>query len=234
MVQLALRCALSDRAASGQVAVVEGWDWEVPSTKDALAALGALGLTGRVLVVLSNGDELAYKSFRNLAGVHLVLASELNAYDVLCSDWVVFTQGNLPGNSTWGEAPVPAPGTEPTGTGAAGTGAARRATRAGREPEDVGAAGTDAGTTEAVGAAGTDAGTTEAVGAVAPSEVRDAAAEPETVEPETVDPETVDAGEEAAPRASDRAEAVDEDVDVTSAGAATGAAETTEEEEPDE
>jgi large subunit ribosomal protein L4 len=106
MVQLALRGALSDRAASGQVAVVEGWDWEVPSTKDALAALTTLGLTGRVLVVLSREDERAFKSFRNLSGVDLVLVPELNAYDVLCSDWVVFTRATLPGHSTWGEAPA--------------------------------------------------------------------------------------------------------------------------------
>ena len=106
MIQLALRGALSDRAAGGQVAVVESWDWEVPSTKDASAALTTLGLTGRVLVVLAREDERAYKSFRNLAGVDLVLVPELNAYDVLCSDWVVFTRATLPGNSTWGEAPV--------------------------------------------------------------------------------------------------------------------------------
>ena len=106
MIQLALRGALSDRAAGGQVAVVESWDWEVPSTKDASAALTTLGLIGRVLVVLAREDERAYKSFRNLAGVDLVLVPELNAYDVLCSDWVVFTRATLPGNSTWGEAPA--------------------------------------------------------------------------------------------------------------------------------
>jgi large subunit ribosomal protein L4 len=115
MVQLALRGALSDRAASGQVAVVESWDWEVPSTKDAVAALSTLGLEGRVLVVLSGEDERAYKSFRNISGVDIVLAPELNAYDVLCSDWLVFTRATLPGNSSWGEAPAVAsrPATRP-------------------------------------------------------------------------------------------------------------------------
>ena len=63
---------------------------------------------GTVLVVLARDDERAYKSFRNLPGVDLILVAELAAYDVLCSDWVVFTQSTLPGNSTWGEAP-PAP-----------------------------------------------------------------------------------------------------------------------------
>ena len=53
MVQLALKGALSDRAGSGQVAVVEAWNWEVPSTKDAQAALSTLGFTGKALLVLS-------------------------------------------------------------------------------------------------------------------------------------------------------------------------------------
>jgi large subunit ribosomal protein L4 len=88
------------------VAVVDSWDWEVPSTKDAVVALSTLGLTGRVLVVLSREDERAYKSFRNISGIDLVLVPELNAYDVLCSDWVVFTRATLPGDSTWGEAPA--------------------------------------------------------------------------------------------------------------------------------
>jgi large subunit ribosomal protein L4 len=51
-----------------------------------------------VLVVLDRDDENAAKSFRNLPKVHLILPSELNAYDVLCSDWVVFTRSNLPGS----------------------------------------------------------------------------------------------------------------------------------------
>jgi large subunit ribosomal protein L4 len=114
MVQLALRGALSDRAGAGQVAVVESWDWQIPSTKDAQAALRALGLSGRVLVVLSREDELAYKSFRNLPGVDLVLVPELAAYDVLCSDWVVFTRRTLPGQSTWGERPAGAPDAKST------------------------------------------------------------------------------------------------------------------------
>jgi large subunit ribosomal protein L4 len=131
MIQLALRGALSDRAAGGQVAVVESWEWEVPSTKDASAALTTLGLTGRVLVVLAREDERAYKSFRNLVGVDLVLVPELNAYDVLCSDWVVFTRATLPGNSTWGEAPV---------------GAATATTKAGSEATSGGATAEEATT----------------------------------------------------------------------------------------
>ncbi len=98
MVQLALRSALSDRAAEGRVAVVSRWPWETPSTKAAAAALRALELSGRVLLVLSREDQEAYRSFRNLREAQVVLAGELNAYDVLCNDWVVFTSETLPGS----------------------------------------------------------------------------------------------------------------------------------------
>ena len=96
MVQLALRSALSDRAAEGRIVVVDGWSFSAPRTRDAKAALSALNVDGRALVVLGRDDEVAYKSFRNLPEVHVLLASELNAYDVLCSDWVVFTSATLP------------------------------------------------------------------------------------------------------------------------------------------
>lgn len=97
MVALALRSALSDRAAEGRVAVVDSWGITAPRTRDAMAALGALGLTGRILVVVDRDDDAAAKSFRNLPSVRVILPSELNAYDVLCCDWVVFTRDNLPG-----------------------------------------------------------------------------------------------------------------------------------------
>ncbi len=96
MVQLALRSALSDRAASGKVAVVEDWTFEAPKTRDAVAALVALGIEGHVLVVVDSEDEVVSKSFRNLPEVMVLLAGELNAYDVLASDWIVFTTETLP------------------------------------------------------------------------------------------------------------------------------------------
>ncbi|MGH9138350.1 MAG: 50S ribosomal protein L4 [Acidimicrobiales bacterium] len=99
MVRLALRSALSDRAADGRVVVVDGWTFEAPKTKDAVAALGALELEGRLLVVLSEDDDNAWRSFRNLPDVHPILARELNAYDVLVSDYVVFTRETLPSTS---------------------------------------------------------------------------------------------------------------------------------------
>lgn len=107
MVNLALRSALSDRAADGKVLVVDAWGWDAPKTKDAKAALEALGAEGRVLVVLADGDAVAARSFRNLPEVQLIAARELNAYDVLVNDCVVFTQATLP-SSAAAEAAAPA------------------------------------------------------------------------------------------------------------------------------
>ena len=95
MVRLALRSALSDRAAEGRIALVDSWSWSEPRTKSAVAALGALGLEGRVLVVLTGFDLVADRSFANLPEVDTTLVSELSAYDVLRSDWVVFTDETL-------------------------------------------------------------------------------------------------------------------------------------------
>ena len=96
MVQLALRSALSDRFAEERVVVIDRWSFANPRTKDAVAAVTALGLDGRVLVVLSRDDEIAYRCFRNLPDVQILLAGELNAYDILCNDWIVFTEETLP------------------------------------------------------------------------------------------------------------------------------------------
>jgi len=96
MVRLALRSALSDRHSEQRVVVVESWGWDTPSTKNARAALEALGVTGKVLVVLQRDDEAIRKSFRNLANVHVLDIGELNTYDVLANDWVVFTTSTLP------------------------------------------------------------------------------------------------------------------------------------------
>ena len=96
MKALALRSALSDRAALGNVALVDQWSFEAPSTKAAVAALKALELDGRVLVVLSEDDFVADRSFGNLPEVQTLLGNELNAYDILVNDWVVFTDETLP------------------------------------------------------------------------------------------------------------------------------------------
>ncbi len=95
MKRLALRSALSDRAADGKIIVVEDWNFDVPSTKSALGKLATLGADGRVLVVLDRSDVVAQKSFRNLPRVNILAADQLNTYDVLVSDVVVFTSAAL-------------------------------------------------------------------------------------------------------------------------------------------
>ena len=100
MINLALRSALSDRAADGKVIILDGWSFTAPKTKDAVKVLSALGIDGRALIVIDTtveADVFAAKSFANLASVQLIEAGELNAYDVLCNDYVVFTRDSLPG-----------------------------------------------------------------------------------------------------------------------------------------
>jgi large subunit ribosomal protein L4 len=96
MIALALRSALSDRALDNKVVVVDKWSFDAPSTKLASALLDQLGVDGKVMVVIDRTDEIAIKSFRNLTNVQVVTTNELNAYDVLCNDWLVFTQSSLP------------------------------------------------------------------------------------------------------------------------------------------
>jgi len=112
MIGLALRSALSDRAADDKVVVVDSWGFETPRTKDAIAALAALGVEGRALVVLDRDDTNAWKSFANLGRVHTVSPGELNAYDVLVSDFVVFTESTLPTAALAGPAPAATQGDE--------------------------------------------------------------------------------------------------------------------------
>jgi large subunit ribosomal protein L4 len=94
----ALRGALSDRARGGRVHVLPGVvDGDTPSTKAAIAALtGAVADAGRkLLVVLERADEVGWKSLRNVDRVHLLVVDQLNTYDVLVADDVVFTEGAL-------------------------------------------------------------------------------------------------------------------------------------------
>ena len=96
----ALRGALSDRAAHGRVHVVSGFtEGDAPRTKDALSVLltatGTTPSSAPVLVVTHTGDAITWKSLRNVPGVHLLDAGQLNTYDVLVSDHVVFTEAAL-------------------------------------------------------------------------------------------------------------------------------------------
>ncbi len=98
----ALRGALSDRLSHGRVQVVSAFvDGDVPRTSAAVAVLAAAlsasgGSLGRpVLVVAHRDDELTWKSLRNVPGVHVLAEDQLNTYDVLASDHVVFTEQAL-------------------------------------------------------------------------------------------------------------------------------------------
>jgi large subunit ribosomal protein L4 len=108
MIRLATRSALSDRFAEDRVVVVDDWGFDAPSTKAAVAALSTIGVEGKVLVVLADTDEVAWKSFRNLTHVQVLAARELNAYDILCNDWIVFTTDTVPGAETTTGASAPA------------------------------------------------------------------------------------------------------------------------------
>ncbi len=89
----ALRGALSDRARNGRVHVVESLaTGEKPSTRAALEGLRGLSERRRFLVVLERGDSLSWLSLRNAPEAHLLFTDQLNTYDVLASDDVVFTQ----------------------------------------------------------------------------------------------------------------------------------------------
>ena len=90
----ALRGALSDRARAGRIHVVQSLvTADTPSTKQALAAIAGLTDRRRTLVVLERSDTVSWLSLRNVADVHLIAVDQLNTYDVLLSDDVVFTKG---------------------------------------------------------------------------------------------------------------------------------------------
>lgn len=94
----ALRGALSDRAANDRIFVVTNFvEGDVPRTKDALAVLAQVteGASRNILVVTQSDDELTWKSLRNVPAVHLLAEDQLNTYDVLVSDYVVFTEAAL-------------------------------------------------------------------------------------------------------------------------------------------
>ncbi|MBI4942616.1 MAG: 50S ribosomal protein L4 [Actinobacteria bacterium] len=92
----ALRGALSDRARHGRIHVLSSLvEGEQPSAKSALAALLNVSTRKNLLVVVERDDNVAWKSLRNLEQVHAIVADQLNTYDVLVSDDVVFTAGAL-------------------------------------------------------------------------------------------------------------------------------------------
>ena len=95
MKRAALRGALTDAATSGKLALVNALDFDEPSTKDAVAALAALELTGRTLVVLPEPHRETELSFRNLPHVKVTYSRSLSVYDLVAADHVLFTTAAL-------------------------------------------------------------------------------------------------------------------------------------------
>jgi large subunit ribosomal protein L4 len=92
----ALRGALSDRAREGRIQVItELVAGETPSTKAAIKAIEALGLEGNILIAIDRDDDVSALSLRNVPEVHVLYVDQLNTYDVLVSDQVVFTSASL-------------------------------------------------------------------------------------------------------------------------------------------
>ncbi len=96
MKRLALRSALSARAAESQIKVVETFDvWDEPKTKKAVALLAAMGVTGKVLLIAEDHERIAITSFRNLDHVVALNLGQANTYDVLWADTIVMSRGTL-------------------------------------------------------------------------------------------------------------------------------------------
>jgi large subunit ribosomal protein L4 len=91
----ALRSALSVRAKDGKVIVADGLTYEKPKTKEAIAALKAWGIEGKVLLVLTPEDRNTAYAFRNLTNVHILAEQQLNVYDILNADTVVFAKSAI-------------------------------------------------------------------------------------------------------------------------------------------
>ena len=92
----ALRGALSDRARGNKVFVLSSLvSGDNPSTRDAVAALAQVGEPGKALLVVDRTDLVGWKSVRNVPGVHVIAPDQLNTYDVLCADDIVFTKAAL-------------------------------------------------------------------------------------------------------------------------------------------
>lgn len=95
VVKLAMRSALSAKLADESLFVVNGFDFEKPSSKQAAAALVALGIKGKVTIVVANDDINSMLSFRNVPKVRVIGASEANTYDLVDNAAVLFTQPAL-------------------------------------------------------------------------------------------------------------------------------------------
>jgi large subunit ribosomal protein L4 len=94
---LALKMVLSAKAKASELTVIEGWSFEEPKTKKALEVIQNLKVNGKILVVLSKWDENVEKSLRNIPGVKVILAAEMNVLDVLDNSNLVIEREALSG-----------------------------------------------------------------------------------------------------------------------------------------
>jgi large subunit ribosomal protein L4 len=192
----ALRGALSDRARGGRLHVVSALvEGDAPSTKTAAAALARIASSRHVLLVAEREDVLTWKSLRNVDAVHVIAPDQLNTYDVLVSDDVVFTEGalaaflNKPG-STEGKALGDAVDTLAAETAPAG---GRRAPKVAKEDAPV------SETPASPAAPATAAGTTKPAG----EDVSDEQAKAEVAEQTSPDLKAEEAFEKAADKDTD-------------------------------
>ena len=161
MVRLALLSALSDRAAIGQIVVVDDWKIESPKTKDAAAIVRKLKLNGSVLVVLGQNELDVERSFANLPQVQTTTFGELSAHDVLRADWLVFSDATLPGapsdfsgtHEVEEEIEPPAKAEKPAKAAKAATATTTKAAKATKAAPEATAEADDAATAEADGLA---------------------------------------------------------------------------------
>jgi large subunit ribosomal protein L4 len=105
MKRLALASALSDRAADNKIRVLESFGIDTPKTKDAIALLSKLDVYGRILVVIGSEDHNAAKSFSNLVGVDTITQDQLNTYDILVNDFIIFTKESFEAACAFRPAP---------------------------------------------------------------------------------------------------------------------------------
>ena len=90
-IKLAMRSVLSAKLADEQLFVVDKLDFEKPSTKQAVAALAALGIEGRTTIVIGNEDINAFLSFRNIPTVNVIPVAEINTYELADNKFLVLT-----------------------------------------------------------------------------------------------------------------------------------------------
>jgi large subunit ribosomal protein L4 len=95
MRRLALHSALSSRAAGGEIKILGSIDWDEPKTRRAVMMLEGMGAAGKTLFVLNRSDRLIERAVRNLPTVKVITTPQLNTYDVLWSDTVVFTGDSI-------------------------------------------------------------------------------------------------------------------------------------------